>query len=130
MRRGSVARIEGSSSRAQRVSPELPKNFVDRLFPGERTAVRNRLIELSIKMPVDHADTMPADENSRRKHSGRPRHRRHAKRPCHIDGDIASILEKMAAWGKGTGAKRRRTCRDISHYPAHPKSLRYLFARF
>jgi hypothetical protein len=50
---------------AQRVSPEIPKNLDYRLLPGERTTIRNRLLELNLKMPVDHGDNIPANEDSR-----------------------------------------------------------------
>src|SRR5947199_6883254 len=50
--------IEGFST--QKVSPEIPKNLDSGLLPGERIAIKNRLIELNLKMPAWHVEAIPA----------------------------------------------------------------------
>jgi type 1 glutamine amidotransferase/sugar phosphate isomerase/epimerase len=57
--------IEGFDT--QTVSPEVPKNLDYNLMPGECTAVRNRLIELNVKMYAYHVASFPAENDARRK---------------------------------------------------------------
>ena len=57
--------IEGFDT--QMVSPEVPKNLDYNLMPGESTAVRNRLIELNLKMYAYHVAKFPADAGARSK---------------------------------------------------------------
>ena len=60
-----LASIEGFST--QKVSPVIPKNLDYSLSPDEVAAVKNRLLELRLRMPAYHAGAIDADENSRRK---------------------------------------------------------------
>jgi type 1 glutamine amidotransferase len=57
--------IEGFS--AQKVSPVIAKNLDYNLQPDEVMAVRSRLTELRMKMPVYHVDSIGPDEVGRRK---------------------------------------------------------------
>jgi type 1 glutamine amidotransferase/sugar phosphate isomerase/epimerase len=57
--------IEGFDT--QMVSLEVPKNLDYNLMPGEATAIRNRLIELNLKMYAYHVAKFPADPDARRK---------------------------------------------------------------
>ncbi len=57
--------IEGFDT--QLVSPEIPKNLDYNMMAGERTGLRNRLIELNLKMYAYHVANFPANEEARRK---------------------------------------------------------------
>ena len=60
-----LAYIEGFDT--QSVSPEISKNLDYNLSADEITAVKNKLRSVTLRMPVYHIDSMPADETSRRK---------------------------------------------------------------
>ncbi|HEY3453419.1 MAG TPA: ThuA domain-containing protein [Bryobacteraceae bacterium] len=57
--------IEGFDT--QMVSPEVPKNLDYHLLPGEATAVRNRLIELNLKLYAYQVAKFPSTDEERRK---------------------------------------------------------------
>jgi type 1 glutamine amidotransferase len=60
-----LAAIEGDST--QRVSAQIPKPLDYRLAPGERDAVRERMLVLSLRMPVYVTPSIGEDEQSARK---------------------------------------------------------------
>jgi len=60
-----VTGVEASS--AQRLSPEIPKPFDDRLQAGERAAILRRLRELNQAVFAWRVDNLAADEAGRRK---------------------------------------------------------------
>src|SRR5689334_2444851 len=51
--------VEGFST--QTVSFEIPKKLAPGLFPGELTAIKNRLTELNVRMSAYHSDAITAD---------------------------------------------------------------------
>jgi type 1 glutamine amidotransferase len=60
-----LAAIQGVST--QKFSAEIPKKLDYNLAPGERTAVRDRLRALNMRMPAYFTPTIAADESSARK---------------------------------------------------------------
>jgi type 1 glutamine amidotransferase len=60
-----LAIVEGDST--QRVSVQIPKNLDYRLAPGEREAIRDRMIALNVRMPLYVMAEISEDEQIARK---------------------------------------------------------------